>query len=385
MLWLAWFGIVFSYYGIFSWLPSISFSQGFEVVKTFEYLLIMTFAQLPGYFAAARLVDVIGRRYTLSSFLLMSGVCAYFFGDAATQTELLMWGSAMSFFNLGAWGVIYTYTPELYPTSIRALGSGYAAGFGRLGGMLAPMFVGVLLANGAAINLIFAMFASVFILISLIVIGMGFESKQKTLEEIEEFAEEFNSEKIKMYISSPKPIKFDFVILPVALMLFYFCWEFYIPISETGKYTKEIELGYSAKQDDKGFYYVVDSGHNRLICFDEDSNIKYSLNNVSDGKNSGLYIDDFTIDNGLTYISASQWDGMLLSMEAVLVFDKEKYLRTIITRDYSNDTINKHRFFGITVKNNILRYVETDKTTILIHSVNLKTDDESDITTVLIS
>lgn len=185
MLWLAWFGIVYSYYGIFMWLPSIVFSQGFEVVKTFEYVLIMTTAQLPGYFAAAWLVDKIGRRYTLSSFLLMSGVCSYFFGNSATATELLMWGAAMSFFNLGAWGVIYTYTPELYPTSIRALGSGWAAGFGRIGGMLAPMLVGVLLSNGAPMDLIFAMFASVFVLISIIILGLGIESKQKSLEQIE--------------------------------------------------------------------------------------------------------------------------------------------------------------------------------------------------------
>lgn len=185
MLWLAWFGIVFSYYGIFMWLPSIVFSQGFEVVKTFEYVLIMTLAQLPGYFAAAWLVDVIGRRYTLSSFLLMSGVCAYFFGNAATASELLMWGAAMSFFNLGAWGVIYTYTPELYPTAIRALGSGWAAGFGRIGGMLAPMLVGVLLVHGAHMNSIFLMFASVFVIISVIVLSLGIESKRKSLEEID--------------------------------------------------------------------------------------------------------------------------------------------------------------------------------------------------------
>ncbi len=185
MLWLAWFGIVFSYYGIFMWLPSIVFTQGFEVVKTFEYVLIMTLAQLPGYFAAAWLVDIIGRRYTLSLFLLMSGVCAYFFGNAATATELLMWGAAMSFFNLGAWGVIYTYTPELYPTAIRALGSGWAAGFGRIGGMLAPILVGVLLGHGAPMNLIFVMFASVFVVISIIVLSLGIESKRKSLEEID--------------------------------------------------------------------------------------------------------------------------------------------------------------------------------------------------------
>ena len=188
MLWLAWFGIVYSYYGIFMWLPSIVFAQGFAVVKSFEYVLIMTLAQLPGYFAAAWLVDVIGRRYTLSLFLLMSGVCSYFFGNAATPGELLMWGAAMSFFNLGAWGVIYTYTPEMYPTSIRALGSGWAAGFGRIGGMLAPMLVGVLLAGGAEMNVIFAMFASVFVVISAVVLGLGIESKRKSLEEIDKIS-----------------------------------------------------------------------------------------------------------------------------------------------------------------------------------------------------
>lgn len=184
MLWLAWFGIVYSYYGIFMWLPSIVFQQGFAVVKTFEYVLIMTIAQLPGYYCAAWLVDVIGRKYTLSLFLLMSGVASYFFGNAGTPESLLMWGAIMSFFNLGAWGVIYTYTPELYPTNIRALGSGWAAGFGRLGGMIAPALVGVMLANQLGINNVFMMFAAVLVAVAAIVLGLGIESRQKSLEEI---------------------------------------------------------------------------------------------------------------------------------------------------------------------------------------------------------
>ncbi len=185
MLWLAWFGIVFSYYGIFMWLPSIVFAQGFAVVKTFEYVLLMTLAQLPGYFAAAYLVEVIGRKYTLSLFLLMSGVCSFFFGNASSSETLLAWGASMSFFNLGAWGVIYTYTPEQYPTAMRALGSGWAAGFGRIGGMLAPMLVGVMIAASFGMNSIFFMFASVFVIISAVVLALGQESKQKSLEELE--------------------------------------------------------------------------------------------------------------------------------------------------------------------------------------------------------
>ena len=148
MLWIAWFGIVFSYYGIFTWLPSLVYNQGFTFIKTFEYVFIMTLAQLPGYFAAAWLVEVIGRKYTLSLFLLMTGVASWFFGQSTTVNAIVTWGCVMSFFNLGAWGVIYTYTPELYPTSIRAFGSGWAAGIGRMGGMLAPAMVGVILERG---------------------------------------------------------------------------------------------------------------------------------------------------------------------------------------------------------------------------------------------
>lgn len=184
MLWLVWFGINFSYYGIFMWLPSLVFQQGFTVVKTFEYVLIMTLAQLPGYYCAAWLVDKIGRKYTLSAFLLFSGVASYFFGHASTAATLMMWGSVMSFFNLGAWGVLYTYTPEQYPTAIRALGSGWAAGFGRFGGMAAPMMVGTLLARSFGFASVFYMFALVFAAVAVIVLSLGVESKQKDLESL---------------------------------------------------------------------------------------------------------------------------------------------------------------------------------------------------------
>ena len=184
MLWLVWFGIVFSYYGVFMWLPSLVFKQGFTVVKTFEYVLVMTLSQLPGYAAAAWLVDRLGRRYTLSLFLLGSGIASYFFGHAETVTALLCWGATMSFFNLGAWGVIYTYTPELYPTEIRGLGCGWATGFGRVGGMVAPLLVGALLTDAWDMGHIFYIFAGVFVLISFIVLTLGTETKRKELESL---------------------------------------------------------------------------------------------------------------------------------------------------------------------------------------------------------
>lgn len=184
MLWIAWFGIVFTYYGIFTWLPSLVYNQGFTFIKTFEYVFIMTLAQLPGYFVAAWLVEAIGRKYTLSLFLLMTGVSSYFFGQSVTATAIISWGCIMSFFNLGAWGVIYTYTPELYPTSIRAFGSGWAAGVGRMGGMLAPALVGIILQKGMKMDAVFYMFTAVLVFVSVMILFLGIETKQKDLENI---------------------------------------------------------------------------------------------------------------------------------------------------------------------------------------------------------
>jgi len=184
MLWCLWFGIVYSYYGIFTWLPSLMVSNGFTEIKSFEYVLIMTVAQLPGYLAAAYFVERIGRKATLVSFLGSCAVCAYFFGQGGTGGVILAWGSLMSFFNLGAWGVVYSYTPELYPTRIRAIGSGWAAAIGRVGGVLAPTVVGVMLARQSGFEGIFLMFTLVMLGVAGIVALFGPETKGLKLDEI---------------------------------------------------------------------------------------------------------------------------------------------------------------------------------------------------------
>ena len=46
----------------FTWLPKLLVEQGNTVVKTFEYVLVMIVAQLPGYIAAAALVEKSGAK-----------------------------------------------------------------------------------------------------------------------------------------------------------------------------------------------------------------------------------------------------------------------------------------------------------------------------------
>jgi MFS transporter, putative metabolite:H+ symporter len=171
-LWIVWFCVNFSYYGAFIWIPSLLVAQGYDLVRSFGYTLIITLAQLPGYAVAAWLVEVIGRRATLALFLAGSAVAAVLFGTASSEAMVLATGMALSFFNLGAWGALYALSPETYPTSLRATGSGWAAGVGRIASILAPLAVPPILAVGGA-PVLFVVFAAFFAVAVIATFGLA--------------------------------------------------------------------------------------------------------------------------------------------------------------------------------------------------------------------
>lgn len=182
MLWVLWFTVVFSYYGMFLWLPSVMVGKGFDMITSFKYVLIMTLAQLPGYFTAAWFIEKFGRKFVLVTYLIGTAVSAFIFGNAETIVVLLISGMFLSFFNLGAWGALYAYTPEQYPAIIRGTGVGMAAAVGRIGGIFGPLLVGFLLTAGYDIGYIFAIFCGAIIVGVVGVIFLGQETKQIELE-----------------------------------------------------------------------------------------------------------------------------------------------------------------------------------------------------------
>lgn len=183
MLWILWFTVVFSYYGMFLWLPSIMQIKGFELVKSFQYVLIMTLAQLPGYFTAAYFIEKFGRKFVLVVYLVMTAVSALWFGNAESEVSLILAGMSLSFFNLGAWGGMYAYTPELYPLKARSTGVGLSASIGRVGGILAPLLVGLLVQNGVAVESIFVLFFVTVLIGAAAVLFLGRETKGLELED----------------------------------------------------------------------------------------------------------------------------------------------------------------------------------------------------------
>jgi MFS transporter, putative metabolite:H+ symporter len=149
LLWLIWFLISIGYYGAFTWLPSWFRAKGFALPSVYLNSFIMALAQVPGYFSAAWLIERWGRRWTLGAYLVLSGAFAWLFALAATPATVVGAAIFLSFFALGAWGALYAYTPEAYPTSIRATGIGTASAMTRIAGAIAPS-IGAMVAAGAS-------------------------------------------------------------------------------------------------------------------------------------------------------------------------------------------------------------------------------------------
>lgn len=164
LLWGVWFFISLGYYGVFTWLPNYFKSTGMETLPVYQNTFILALAQIPGYFTAAYLVEKVGRRMTLGLYLLGSGVFTYLFAAANSSSFLVFMGIWMSFFALGAWGALYAFTPEIYPTPLRGTGMGSASAMTRFAGILAPTIGGLL--GGESFFVPLLVFSGAYILAS---------------------------------------------------------------------------------------------------------------------------------------------------------------------------------------------------------------------------
>lgn len=145
--WTIWFTITFAYYGFFSWIPTLLVKQGIEVTKSFDFTIIIYLANLPGYLSAAWLTERLDRKNTIALYLFGSAVAAYWLSQMSDPALITAAGAALSFFLNGTYAALYAYTPEVFPTHIRATGTGLASAFGRIGSITAPILIGITAAS----------------------------------------------------------------------------------------------------------------------------------------------------------------------------------------------------------------------------------------------
>lgn len=183
MLWCLWFFALLGFYGLTTWLGALLQAKGFPITKSVFYTILISLAGVPGFLTAAYLIERVGRKATLIGTLLGAAISCYFYGGAADQTQLIVAGLCMQFCAFGMWSALYAYTPELYPTQVRATGTGFASAIGRIGSLIGPSVIGFIL-PAAGQSGVFALGAGAFALAALVVLVLGEETRGRTLESI---------------------------------------------------------------------------------------------------------------------------------------------------------------------------------------------------------
>ncbi|QMT85312.1 MFS transporter [Companilactobacillus pabuli] len=169
---ILWFIIMFTYYGMFLWLPSVLIKRGFSVVHSFKYTLLMSFAQLPGYFLAAYLMGKLSRKKVLAIYLTGTIIGAFMFATAQSEFLVVFSSCVLSFFTLGAWGIMIALTPTQYPLETRGVGIGFTQSIGRIGATIGPYLIGFSLGLGISVSTVFFYFV-VGLVIGIIVLVFG--------------------------------------------------------------------------------------------------------------------------------------------------------------------------------------------------------------------
>jgi putative MFS transporter len=154
---LVWIALNISYYGLFLWLPFVLQDEQKFSVNIYLLLTLSALSQFPGYAASIWLVERIGRKPTLALFLALGGVSALTFGLADSAPVYIGALFFVGFFNLGAWGAVYPYTSELFPTRVRSSAFGMVEGFGKGAAIGGPYLFGALIdwTGGTVWSLIF--------------------------------------------------------------------------------------------------------------------------------------------------------------------------------------------------------------------------------------
>jgi putative MFS transporter len=185
VVWVLWATAFFVSNSLNNWLPTL--------YKTVYHLPLQAALRAASYtniaqvvllLACAFMIDRIGRRnWTVAAFcagaLLLAGLGLFGAGDVS----IVMIFATISYGLVGSIAaVLYLYTPEVYPTRMRATATGIATSWLRLASAVGPSIVGMLV-HSRGVSAVFLMFAAVCVIGALAAARM-IETRGRSLEEI---------------------------------------------------------------------------------------------------------------------------------------------------------------------------------------------------------
>ena len=144
MFWVAFLMCLFMVYGLSSWLTKLMASAGYSLGSALTFVLVLNFGAIVGAIGGGWLADRFHIKYVLASMYVLAAVSITLLGYKMPTEMLYVLVGLAGASTIGTQIVSLAYAGQFYPMAVRGTGIGWALGVGRIGAILAPIVIGVL-------------------------------------------------------------------------------------------------------------------------------------------------------------------------------------------------------------------------------------------------
>jgi len=186
MIWGLWACVYMINNGMITWLPTL-YKQVFQLPlqTSLAYGWITSGVGVIASIVCALLIDKVGRKpwYALAFLIATLPLLTLAWLGATTALQVLIFATATYAILQTIAFSLYLYSAELYPTRLRAVGTGFGSAWLRAGSSVGPILVGTIVAD-LGIRYVFAAFAAVALVGGLVTLMFAIETKGRVLEEL---------------------------------------------------------------------------------------------------------------------------------------------------------------------------------------------------------
>jgi putative MFS transporter len=144
LLCVLWVTQTIGFFGYSSWAPTLLAKQGFSVENSIFYVALTTIGAPLGCLLAAAVTDRFERKWVLAVFGAVIGICGLLYGLTFDPVLIVVFGFLVNLVERGYTALAYAYSPELFDTRTRSLGTGISYGVGRLSNAAGPLIIAAL-------------------------------------------------------------------------------------------------------------------------------------------------------------------------------------------------------------------------------------------------
>ncbi|HWT34399.1 MAG TPA: MFS transporter [Microbacterium sp.] len=186
---VVWIFQTLGFYGFTAFVPTLLVAHGFDLVHSIGFAAMTSLGAVPGALLAWPISDRFGRKTPLVIVCIATAVSGILYGITFNVVAIVAFGFCVNVLIQTFAALLYTYTPELFPTEVRNSGSGFTYGMGRLVNIVGPFIVAALFGS-LGYQSVFIYIAACWLIVAVTIAIFGPRSGKVTLEDLSERRED---------------------------------------------------------------------------------------------------------------------------------------------------------------------------------------------------